>query len=118
MLDGGNLGDHGLKDTPARMIRAYREYFAGYETDPEEALRTTFRETDEVKEPAAKRLFRVSLIYMFALFAAQTNELLALVNRPFWVVAATATSSTPTGRRRPVPTTLPSLLGSPGDRFR
>jgi GTP cyclohydrolase I len=32
----------GLKDTPARMIRAYREYFAGYASDPEDALRTSF----------------------------------------------------------------------------
>jgi protoheme IX farnesyltransferase len=34
----------------------------------------TFRETDTVREPAAKRLFRVSLIYMFALFAALIVE--------------------------------------------
>ena len=40
----------GLKDTPARMVRAYREYFAGYETDPEEALRTTFTEVDGYDE--------------------------------------------------------------------
>jgi GTP cyclohydrolase I len=32
------------------MIRAYREYFAGYETDPEEALRTTFTEVDGYDE--------------------------------------------------------------------
>jgi protoheme IX farnesyltransferase len=36
----------------------------------------TFRETDEIREPAAKRLFRVSLIYMFALFAALIAECL------------------------------------------
>ncbi|HUO90535.1 MAG TPA: heme o synthase [Rhizomicrobium sp.] len=34
----------------------------------------TFRETDEVREPAARRLFRVSLVYMFALFAALIAE--------------------------------------------
>ncbi|MEI9885182.1 MAG: heme o synthase [Rhizomicrobium sp.] len=34
----------------------------------------TFRETDAVKEPAAKRLFRVSLVYMFALFACLIVE--------------------------------------------
>jgi protoheme IX farnesyltransferase len=33
-----------------------------------------FRERDAVKEPAAHRLFRVSLIYMFALFAALIAE--------------------------------------------
>ena len=32
------------------------------------------REIDEVNEPAAHRLFRVSLIYMFALFAALISE--------------------------------------------
>ena len=40
----------GLKNTPARMVRAYREYFAGYETDPEDALRTTFEEVDGYDE--------------------------------------------------------------------
>ena len=40
----------GLKDTPARLIRAYREYFAGYASDPEDALRTTFKETDGYDE--------------------------------------------------------------------
>jgi protoheme IX farnesyltransferase len=33
-----------------------------------------FRERDEIKEPAARRLFRVSLVYMFALFAALIVE--------------------------------------------
>jgi protoheme IX farnesyltransferase len=32
------------------------------------------RETDETTEPAAHRLFRVSLIYMFALFASLIAE--------------------------------------------
>ncbi|HEY0299868.1 MAG TPA: heme o synthase [Rhizomicrobium sp.] len=39
----------------------------------------TFRETDDVKEPAAKRLFRVSLVYMFALFACLIVERLFAV---------------------------------------
>jgi GTP cyclohydrolase I len=40
----------GLKNTPARMVRAYREYFAGYASDPEDALRTTFEEVDGYDE--------------------------------------------------------------------
>ena len=36
-----------------------------------------FRETDTVKEPAAHRLFRVSLVYMFALFASLIVERVA-----------------------------------------
>ena len=35
---------HGLKDTPARVARAYREMFAGLYTDPDTVLETTFDE--------------------------------------------------------------------------
>ena len=35
---------HGLKDTPARVARAYREMFAGLYTDPDAVLDTTFDE--------------------------------------------------------------------------
>ena len=40
----------GLIETPDRMVRAYREYFAGYEEDPEEVLRKTFSEVDGYDE--------------------------------------------------------------------
>src|ERR1700728_1874677 len=40
----------GLIETPARMVRAYREYFAGYDEDPEEVLRKTFTEVDGYDE--------------------------------------------------------------------
>lgn len=41
----------GLKDTPGRVARAYKEYFRGYEEDPLEHLERTFSEVggyDEV----------------------------------------------------------------------
>lgn len=34
----------GLADTPARVAEAYEEFFAGYETDPNEILSRTFEE--------------------------------------------------------------------------
>ena len=34
----------GLHETPKRLVRAFREYFAGYEEDPERMLRKTFEE--------------------------------------------------------------------------
>ena len=34
----------GLVDTPKRVVKAYREWFAGYESDPGEFLRRTFEE--------------------------------------------------------------------------
>jgi len=52
---GENPDRDGLKKTPARMIRAYREYFAGYALDPEEVLRTTFTETDGYDEMVVLR---------------------------------------------------------------
>ncbi len=35
----------GLLETPARVVRSYDEFFAGYELDPEEVLTKTFEET-------------------------------------------------------------------------
>ncbi len=40
----------GLQKTPARVVRAYEEFFAGYTQDPEEILRTTFEETEGYDE--------------------------------------------------------------------
>ncbi len=35
----------GLRETPERLVRSYREYFSGYEHDPEQILQKTFEET-------------------------------------------------------------------------
>jgi GTP cyclohydrolase I len=40
----------GLKETPKRLVRAFREYFCGYDEDPEEVLRKTFSEVDGYDE--------------------------------------------------------------------
>ena len=40
----------GLQGTPARVVRAYEEFFAGYHEDPAELLATTFEETDAYDE--------------------------------------------------------------------
>ena len=36
----------GLLDTPRRVVEAYEELFAGYEADPDEALRRVFRDVE------------------------------------------------------------------------
>jgi GTP cyclohydrolase I len=41
---GDDPAREGLRDTPARVARAYREWFAGYDEDPEELLQRTFEE--------------------------------------------------------------------------
>ena len=40
----------GLADTPARMVRAFEEYFSGYAADPAMLLQKTFEETSGYDE--------------------------------------------------------------------
>ena len=43
---GENPGREGLLDTPARVVKAYRELFRGYEQDGEEMLARVFEEVE------------------------------------------------------------------------
>ena len=45
----------GLLDTPARVARAYGEFFQGYTQDPEEILQTTFEEVEGYDEMVCVR---------------------------------------------------------------
>lgn len=56
---GDNPAREGLVDTPARVVRAYEEFFAGYDEDPEEVLRRTFEETDGYDEMVLLRDIRI-----------------------------------------------------------
>ena len=47
---GDDPDREGLVDTPARVVRAFEEFFRGYEQDPEAILRRTFEETDGYDE--------------------------------------------------------------------
>jgi GTP cyclohydrolase I len=40
----------GLRETPKRLVRAFREYFCGYDEEPEEVLRKTFEEVEGYDE--------------------------------------------------------------------
>ncbi|ATJ92557.1 GTP cyclohydrolase I FolE [Acetobacter tropicalis] len=40
----------GLHDTPSRVVRAYEEFFEGYETDPRSLLERTFSEVEGYDE--------------------------------------------------------------------
>lgn len=42
---GDDPNREGLIDTPARVVRAYEQWFAGYDQDPDELLERTFEET-------------------------------------------------------------------------
>ncbi len=48
----------GLVNTPQRVVRAYEEFFSGYDDDPEEFLKRTFEETEGYDEMVALRGIR------------------------------------------------------------
>ena len=47
---GDNPDREGLVETPKRVVKAYEEFFAGYDDDPEEILRRTFEEVEGYDE--------------------------------------------------------------------
>ncbi len=47
---GEDPSREGLLDTPSRVVRAYRDWFSGYATDPAEYLGRTFEEVDGYDE--------------------------------------------------------------------
>ncbi|CAG9219976.1 GTP cyclohydrolase 1 [Paraburkholderia sabiae] len=47
---GDNPQREGLLDTPARVVRAYEEFFAGYNVEPRDILARTFSEVDGYDE--------------------------------------------------------------------
>ena len=47
---GEDPAREGLIDTPARVARAYKDWFSGYATDPADYLRRTFKEVEGYDE--------------------------------------------------------------------
>ncbi|HZZ36188.1 MAG TPA: GTP cyclohydrolase I, partial [Caulobacteraceae bacterium] len=56
---GDDPDREGLVDTPRRVIKAYRELFSGYESDPREYLARTFEEVGGYDELVILRDIRV-----------------------------------------------------------
>ena len=52
---GDDVAREGLIDTPARVVRAYEEFFQGYGVDPVDLLQRTFEETDGYDEMVVLR---------------------------------------------------------------
>ena len=47
---GDNPDREGLIETPKRVVKAYEQFFEGYNQDPEEVLRKTFEEVEGYDE--------------------------------------------------------------------
>lgn len=52
---GDDPAREGLRETPARVVRAYDEFFAGYDQDPDEILAKTFSEIEGYDEMVTLR---------------------------------------------------------------
>jgi GTP cyclohydrolase IA len=52
---GEDPAREGLRDTPKRVVSAYRDWFAGYDSDPGEYMRRTFEEVDGYDEMVVLR---------------------------------------------------------------
>jgi GTP cyclohydrolase IA len=52
---GDDPAREGLRDTPSRVVSAYREWFAGYGADPADYLRRTFEEVGGYDEMVVLR---------------------------------------------------------------
>lgn len=55
---GDNPSREGLRDTPARVARAFEDWFSGYNVDPEEYMKRTFEEVDGYDEMIVLRDIR------------------------------------------------------------
>ncbi|MDB5412429.1 MAG: cyclohydrolase FolE [Rubritepida sp.] len=56
---GDDPDREGLLDTPARVVRSYEEFFAGYGSDPVEMLTRSFEETEGYDEMVVLRDIRL-----------------------------------------------------------
>jgi GTP cyclohydrolase IA len=56
---GDNPGREGLAGTPDRVVRAYEEFFGGYNEDPAEMLKRTFEEVEGYDEVVMLRDIRL-----------------------------------------------------------
>ena len=56
---GEDVKREGLKDTPKRVVKAYEDWFSGYNEDPKEVLKKTFSELDGYDEIIMLRNIRI-----------------------------------------------------------
>ena len=58
-LTGDDPDREGLIETPKRVVKAYEEFFEGYDMDPEEVLQKTFEEVQGYDDAVIVRNIRV-----------------------------------------------------------
>ena len=56
---GENPNREGLKSTPKRVVKAFKEYFKGYKEDPKTFLKKTFSEVDGYDDMVVEKNIRI-----------------------------------------------------------
>jgi len=56
---GDNPNREGLLDTPERVVNAYKEFFEGYDVNPEDVLERTFEEVDDYEDMVVVKNIRL-----------------------------------------------------------
>ena len=56
---GENPNREGLKSTPKRVVKAFKEYFKGYKEDPKKFLQKTFSEVDGYDDMVVEKNIRI-----------------------------------------------------------
>ncbi len=59
---GEDPSREGLLETPKRVMKAYKEYFAGYKVDPSKILDKTFGDVDGYDDMVIQKIFLSKVI--------------------------------------------------------
>ena len=59
---GEDPNREGLLETPKRVVKAYKEYFAGYKEDPNKILDKTFGDVDGYDDMVVQKIFLFKVI--------------------------------------------------------
>ena len=83
-MGGRRSAAEGLRGTPARVVRAYEEWFAGYFEDPREYLQRTFEEVAGYDEMVLLRDIRFSRIVNIILRRSSAASTSAIFRANVW----------------------------------
>ena len=59
---GENPNREGLLETPKRVVKAFKEYFKGYNEDPKKVLEKTFGDVEGYDDMVIQKIFQYKVI--------------------------------------------------------
>jgi hypothetical protein len=73
---GDDPAREGLLDTPHRVVYAYREFYEGYDEDPDEILSRTFEEVEDRRSPPRRQTRNVNAAHDTKVLERRSGEAL------------------------------------------